>query len=98
MTIDNSHLTAGDLSTQGCYPKAWVRREDGFYLLKDGSIDAVESELLASKICGCFSVRQVRYEEEWYDGQKVSAGRILTSLDFSICRWSILILLPESQN
>ena len=84
MTIDNSHLIAGDLSTQGCYPKAWVRREDGFYLLKDGGIEAVESELLASKICRCFSVGQVRYEEEWYDGQKVSASRILTSVDHSI--------------
>lgn len=84
MTIDNSHLIAGDLSTQGCYPKAWVRREDGFYLLKDGRMDAVESELLASKICRCFSVSQVRYEEGWYDGQKVSVSRILTSLEYSI--------------
>ena len=84
MTIDNSHLIAEDLSTQGCFPKAWVRREDGFYLLKDGGIDAVESELLASKICRCFSVSQVKYEEEWYDGQKVSVSRILTSLDHSI--------------
>ena len=84
MTIDNSHLIAGDLSTQGCCPKAWVRREDGFYLLKGGDIDAVESELLASKICRCFNVNQVKYEEEWYDGQKVSASRIVTSLDHSI--------------
>ena len=84
MTIDNSYLIAGDLSTQGCFPKAWVRRENGFYLLKDGDIDAVESELLASKICRCFNVNQVKYEEEWYDGQKVSASRILTSLDYSI--------------
>ena len=84
MTIDNSHLIAGDLSTQGCYPKAWVRRDDGFYLLKDGDMDAVECELLAGKICGCFNVNQVKYEEEWYDGQKVSASRIVTSLDYSI--------------
>ena len=84
MTIGNSHLIAGDLSTQGCFPKAWVRRENGFYLLKDGDADAVERELLAGKICRCFSVNQVKYEEEWYDGQKVSASRIVTSLDYSI--------------
>lgn len=84
ITIGNSYLIAGDLSTQGCYPKAWIRRKDGFYLLKDGDTDAVEHELLASKICRCFDVNQVRYEEEWYDGQKVSASRILTSLDYSI--------------
>lgn len=84
MTIDNSHLIAGDLSTQGCFPKAWIRRKDSFYLLKDGDADAVERELLAGKICRCFNVNQVKYEEEWYDGQKVSASRIMTSLDYSI--------------
>ena len=84
MTIDNSHLIATDLSTQGCCPKAWVRRNDGFYLLKDGDADAVECELLAGKICRCFNVNQVKYEEEWYDGQKVSASRIVTSPDYSI--------------
>ena len=84
MTIENNHLIAGDLSTQGCFPKAWVRREDGFYLLKDGDLDAVERELLAGKICRCFNVNQVKYEEEWYDGQKVSVSRIMTSPDYSI--------------
>ena len=29
MTVTNAHLLANDLSTGGCYPKAWVRREDG---------------------------------------------------------------------
>ena len=38
MTVTNAHLLANDLSTGGRYPKAWVRKEDGFYLYKDGSI------------------------------------------------------------
>ncbi len=84
MTIENSHLIADDLATQGCYPKAWIRRQDDFYLIKDGGKEPVEQELLASKICRCFEVNQVKYEEESYDGQKVSVSKIITSLDFSI--------------
>lgn len=34
MTVTNAHLLANDLSTGGCYPKAWVRKDDGFYLYK----------------------------------------------------------------
>lgn len=84
MTIENSHLIADDLATQGCYPKAWIRREDGFYLMKDGGIEPVEQELLASRICRCFQLNQVEYEEEFYDGQKVSVSKIVTSLAYSI--------------
>ena len=84
MTVENRQLLAGDLSTQGCFPKAWVRRADGFYLLKDGGIDAVENELLASRICQCFRCNQVAYEAGSYDGQKVSVSKIITSLKQSI--------------
>lgn len=84
MTIQNSHLIADDLGTQGCYPKAWVRREDNFWLMKDGGLDLVENELLASRICRCFRVSQVLYEEDFYDGQKVSISKIITSLNESI--------------
>ena len=84
MTIQNRHLIADDLATQGCYPKAWIRRNDIFYLMKDGGIEPVENEILASKICRCFDVKQVLYEPEEYDGQKVSVSKIITSLEKSI--------------
>lgn len=84
ITIQNRHLVAEDLSTQGCFPKAWIRKNDGFYLMKDGSEEAVERELLASKICQCFQVNQIVYEETNYDGQKVSVSRLLTSLQYSV--------------
>lgn len=84
ITIQNRHLIADDLGTSGCYPKAWLRRGNTFYLLKDGDADAVEKELLASKICRCFHVNQVLYEEERYDGQKVSVSEIITSPKQSI--------------
>ncbi len=62
MTVTNREL-AQDLSTKGCFPKAWIRDKNGFRLLKDGDEEAVERELLASQICQCFRIRQVEYRE-----------------------------------
>ena len=50
MTVTN-HELAPDLSTKGCFPKAWIREEAGFKLLKDGGDESVRRELLASVIC-----------------------------------------------
>lgn len=83
MTANNQEL-ARDLSTDGCFPKAWVRRADGFYLYKDGGLEAVENELLASRICRCFDCSQVVYTEGLYEGQKVSISRLMTSKAQSI--------------
>ena len=76
--------TAGDVATQGAAPKAWVRRNGTFYLLKDGDENEVNAELLASKIARCFDAEQVLYEPFEYDGQRVSASQLMTSKDFSI--------------
>lgn len=84
MTVQNAHLLAGDTSTNGCFPKAWVREADGFYLLKDGDQKAVERELLASRICRCFRCNQVKYEPFVYEGQTVSRSRLMTSLRYGI--------------
>lgn len=84
MTIQNRHLIADDLGTQGCYPKAWIRRDNSFWLMKDGGPESVERELLASKIARCFRLNQVEYEADFYDDQKVSVSKIITSLERSI--------------
>ena len=42
MTIQNQHLIADDLSTNGSFPKAWIRKGRDLYLLKDGGDHAVE--------------------------------------------------------
>ncbi|MCI7401620.1 MAG: hypothetical protein MSH40_02940 [Christensenella sp.] len=89
LTAQNTELinpldVAGDLSTVGVAPKAWVCRDGIFYLLKGGSKDEVEAELLASKIANCFNVNHVNYEPDYYDGEKVSKCRIITSLKKSI--------------
>lgn len=82
-TVENECL-ARDLSTNGCFPKAWQRVHDGFRLLKDGGSDAVEREILASQICRCFNVSQVLYERGYFDGEKVSISRNITSKEYSI--------------
>ena len=83
MTVTNREL-APDLSTKGCFPKAWIRQGNTFKLLKDGDINAVKRELLASKICQCFDIPQVKYSEEFYQEQMVSASEIVTSKERSM--------------
>lgn len=83
MTLNNEEL-AHDLSTNGYFPKAWIRDEMGFKLLKDGGTEVVEREILASKISRCFDCVQVAYEEDVFDGEKVSVSDIMTSKKYSI--------------
>ena len=82
-TLDK-YDTAGDLATAGVAPKAWVRRKGEFWLLKDGDPREVEAELMASQIARCFDVEQVLYEPEGYQGQRVSASRLMTTKERSI--------------
>ena len=89
LTAQNARMiaagdTAGDVTTGGAAPKAWVRRNGTFYLLKDGDEKEVEAELLASRIARCFEAEQVLYEPFLYDGQKVSCSQLMTSKERSI--------------
>lgn len=83
MTVTNKEL-APDLSTKGCFPKAWIREKEGFLLLKDGGEETVKRELMASRICQCFDIKQVVYEEAFYDGQIVTKSHIITSKEYSM--------------
>lgn len=69
-----------DLSTNGCFPKAWI----GNTLLKGGDTTTVRNEILASKICQCFQCNQVIYEEGRYKGELVSISNLFTSKRYSI--------------
>ena len=84
MTMLDRKDTAGDVSTAGVAPKAWVRKDGEFWLLKDGSGQEVEAELLASKIISCFDVKQVQYQPMLFRGERVSACRLITSMDVGI--------------
>ena len=89
LTLANAELVkpqdpVADIGTQGVAPKAWIRREDQFYLLKNGGERDVDAELLASKIMDCFRVDHVSYEEDCFSGTRVSRCRMITSEDRSI--------------
>ena len=83
LTVTNQEL-APDLSTKGCFPKAWIRIGTEFRLLKDGGKDVVCRELIASKICQCFDIPQVKYDEYFYDGEIVTQSVIVTSKQYSM--------------
>ncbi|MGE9942093.1 hypothetical protein ACQRBH_11025 [Bariatricus sp. SGI.161] len=95
MTIENSHLIADDLSTNGSFPKAWLRKNNTFWLLKDGGSLAVENEILASKICQC---NQVVYSEKLFDGTLVSCSKIMTSLKYSLVSREAFEVFALNQN
>lgn len=67
-----------DLSTRGLFPKAWVRTDEGFRLLKDDGEDIVEKEILASMISQCFDIPQVKYRMHYYQNQLVTESDIIT--------------------
>ena len=89
LTLENAELIgeqdpAADIGTPGVAPKAWIRRDGEFYLLKDGDERDVDAELLASKIVDCFHVDHVSYQEDHFDGTRVSRCKIITSEEKSI--------------
>ncbi|MCI8874742.1 MAG: hypothetical protein HFI77_01565 [Lachnospiraceae bacterium] len=86
------------MSTQGCFPKAWQRKQGNFRLLKDGGEDAVERELLASQICRCFDVSQVLYERDFFDGEKVSVSENMTSKEYSIVSMETFEIYGANRN
>lgn len=75
---------AGDIATNGVSPKAWIRKNGEFYLLKNGEERDVEAGLLASKIIDCFKVEHVNYIADSFEGKKVSKSHLITSETKSI--------------
>ena len=89
LTVQNAELlkpndAAGDIGTRGIAPKAWIRENGSFYLLKNGDERDVKAELLASKIARCFWAESVAYERSTFEGKPVSRSRIITSEDESL--------------
>ena len=84
LTVQNAELlkpndAAGDIGTQGVAPKAWIRENGTFYLLKNGDEREVKAELLASKIARSFRAESVAYEPSTFEDKPVSRSRIITS-------------------
>ena len=103
LTVQNAELisdqdVAGDIGTQGVAPKAWIRRDDGFYLFKDGDERDVEAELLASKIVGCFDVDHVSYSKDSFSKCEVSKCKIITSEEFGIVPFEYVSVYCENHD
>ena len=89
LTLENAEFIktqdqAGDIGTPGVAPKAWIRENGVFYLLKDGEERDVGAEILASKIIDCFEINHVSYAESEFKGTRVSKCEIITSEEQSI--------------
>lgn len=86
MTIENAHLMAPDCSAQGVASKAWIKTENGIFLLKGeiSGTDAVRKEVEASQILKDFGFDVVDYEKDIFDGMTVSKSKCYTSLDCNI--------------
>ena len=89
ITAQNAELianrdAAGDIATNGVAPKAWIRKNDKFYLVKDGEERDVEAELLASKVLNCFKTDHVAYFPDYFENKKVSTSELITSEERSI--------------
>ena len=89
LTVQNAELlkpndAAGDIGTQGVAPKAWIREDGTFYLLKNGDERDVKAELLASKIARSFRAESVAYEPSTFEDKPVSRSRIITSEEESL--------------
>ena len=98
----NSSSYAADVSALGVAPKAWIRRNDGFHLLKDGDELEVRNEILASRILDCFKLDHVEYSPAVYeyDGGScnVSDSRIITSVDYSIVPYEYIVIYAENRD
>lgn len=89
-TITNSSLIDPtdnpDLCTDGTAPKAWIRTEDGFYLLKGDKNDSVKREVEASKILTLLGISNIGYEYGYFKEDIVSSCKCFTSENINFAR------------
>ena len=84
-TITNQ-LPITDLSTDGTAPKAWLRKDDGFYLLKGDVNDSVIRETEASAILRDLGFNVTRYWLSTYRDIPVSVCKCFTSKDINLVK------------
>lgn len=79
LTLTNTYLIASDCSTNGVFPKAWVRKQDGFYLYKGDRQDSVVKEVEAATMLRSLGLHVLKYQYEKWDSQRVAASACFTS-------------------
>jgi len=83
LTLRNTMLIARDCSTGGTAPKAWLRREDGFWLLK-GNLPgerSVDKETAAAQLLERLHLPVLPYVKNTFHGEEVSESPCYTSKD-----------------
>lgn len=85
-TVTNSTLKTPDINTDGTAPKAWIRREDNFYLLKGDTNDSVTREVEASIILNQLGISTVKYTMGDFKGNRVSECACFTNKDVNFIR------------
>ena len=85
LTIDKKGLDSRDIGTSGQCPKAWVREKNKkLVLYKDGNVNEVKNEVLASNIISHFKIDAVNYTLEKYENKLVSRCNIITDKKYSL--------------
>lgn len=79
LAITDTYLIASDCSTNGVFPKAWVRKREGFYLYKGNRNDSVTKEVEASEILRSLGLNALEYKYGEWGGQRVSDSACFTS-------------------
>lgn len=79
LTITNTELVCNDISTDGVAPKAWVRKENEFYLYKTGPEERVRNEVQASAALTEIGFEVLKYELSSYQGVLISRCQCFTN-------------------
>lgn len=78
LTITNSQLIDSDLATDGTFPKAWLRENGIFWLLKGDRNNSVDKEVFASEYLRELGFDVLAYHRQMYNGEKVSVSKCFT--------------------
>lgn len=81
LTVTNKKLIDSDLATDGTFPKAWIRYNDTFWLLKGDKNDSVNKEVYASLYLRKLGFDVLEYNKHVYKNEIVSVSRCFTNPD-----------------
>ena len=89
ITVTNKELVTPDISTDGVAPKAWLRKNNEFYLLKGDKNDSVVKETEASQILFDLGFKNAGYKISDFKGSPVSTTECFTnqSVNFVKAEW-----------
>lgn len=98
--ITNTELINPDLTTDGKAPKAWLRENSSFYLLKGNKDDSVRKEIEASHILNTLGIQNVGYNLYYFNNEPVSRCKCFTNefVNFVRADWYHIWCLNHDQD